>query len=111
MKTTKRIGDDGESRASHFLQTHGFEIIDRNWKTRYCEIDIIAKQNEVVYFVEVKTRKTDTYGTGLDYITPKKLEQMRFAAEMWVQANKWQGDYQLAAIGITGDDISFIDSI
>jgi len=51
-----------------------------------------------VYFIEVKYRKTDQFGSGLEYITPKKLQQMRFAAEMWLSQNDWGEDAMLAAI-------------
>jgi Holliday junction resolvase-like predicted endonuclease len=85
--------------------------VQLNWKTRLCEIDIVAQKQQVMYLIEVKYRRTSGQGYGLDYITPKKLEQMRFAAEIWAHNTKWRGSYQLAAIGIDGDEISFIDQL
>ncbi len=110
MNTTS-LGNTGEDLATEYLRAQGFKIIDRNWKTRYCEIDIIAEMQKTIYFVEVKTRKNTTYGGGLDYVTPKKLQQMQFAATMWVQTNDWKGSYQLAAISVDANVITFVDDI
>jgi Holliday junction resolvase-like predicted endonuclease len=95
-------GHEAEQRAAEFLKTLGFVIRNLNWRTRVCEIDIIAEKANVIYFVEVKYRQTAKQGMGLDYITPKKLRQMGFAAEVWVQENGWNGAYELAAIELAG---------
>lgn len=104
-------GRAAEARAADHLRQHGFKIVAQNWRTRLCEIDIIAQKAKVIYFVEVKYRSTGAQGSGLDYITPRKLKQMRFAAESWVHAHGWSGPYQLAAIAVDGDELSFLDSI
>ncbi len=111
MITNYQAGHSAEIKASDYLKQHGFKIIELNWKTKYCEIDIIAKKNNVVYFVEVKYRKTHKQGFGLEYITPKKIRQMSFAADMWVSNAGWSGEYQLAAIGIDGEAITFLDEL
>lgn len=97
------IGNQAEDAAALYLQEKGYAILSRNWRTRVCEIDIVAKKNRVVYFVEVKYRSSNSQGGGLDYITPKKLQQMSFAAENWVQEQKYSGDYQLSAIEVSRD--------
>lgn len=109
--TNYQSGHDAEKTAATYLQKQGFKIRELNWKTKYCEIDIVAERKKVVYFVEVKARKTAFQGSGLDYITPKKLQQMRFAAEMWVQTNQWKGDYRLAAVAIDDLEITFLDEL
>ncbi len=57
---TRSIGNDGENRAVKFLQDKGYSIIDRNWRTRTGEIDIIAYKNETIVFIEVKTLPNGT---------------------------------------------------
>jgi Holliday junction resolvase-like predicted endonuclease len=104
-------GHLAEKRAADYLKVQGFKILELNWKTRYCEIDIVVEKGSVVYFVEVKYRQTDKQGYGLDYITPRKLKQMQFAAEVWVQTRHWQGGYQLAAVGIDAEYVTFVDTI
>lgn len=82
--TTRQIGDKGEQAAADWLTAHGHEIVARNWRTRYCEIDIVSVKGEVLYFTEVKYRKNDDFGDGLAAITAKKQRQMRFAAELFL---------------------------
>jgi uncharacterized protein (TIGR00252 family) len=104
-------GNAAESRAAAYLQMQGYKIIDRNWRTRYCEIDIVAEKNKTVWFVEVKFRTSSSQGAGYEYVTPKKLQQMRFAAEMWVQSHNWNGDYSLAVISVDQEIITFLDEL
>ena len=105
-KTTKpkilTAGSLAEEKAAIFLAGKGFDIIEKNWRTRWCEIDIVARKNNTIYLVEVKYRKQLAQGSGLEYITKVKQQQMAFAAEFWVHKNKWPGDYRLAAVEITG---------
>ena len=82
--TTRQIGDKGEQAAADWLMARGHEIVARNWRTRYCEIDIVSVKGEVLYFTEVKYRKNDDFGDGLAAITAKKQRQMRFAAELFL---------------------------
>ena len=82
--TTRQIGDKGEQAAADWLAADGHEIVARNWRTRYCEIDIVSVKDEVLYFTEVKYRKNDDFGDGLAAITAKKQRQMRFAAELFL---------------------------
>lgn len=100
--STAEIGKKAEAVAADYLKKQGFSVKTQNWRTRRCEIDIVAIKEDVVYFVEVKYRKSSTWGGGLDAITSKKLEQMTFAAQLWVQNNSWQGDYRLLAISASG---------
>ncbi len=111
MSTNYTHGHDAEEVATNYLKAQGFKILDVNWKTKLCEIDIVAQNNNVAYLVEVKYRKTADQGHGLDYITPKKLKQMQFAAELWVRNNSWQDQYQLAVIEVTGDDYTVTEFV
>ena len=112
--TTFDTGRQAEATAAAFLRTQGYQIVAQNWRTRSCEVDIVASKDSVVYCVEVKFRSSDRQGMGLDYVTPKKLQQMQYAAEMWTAAAAWDGDYRLAAIEVGGDPpkvTAFIDDI
>lgn len=109
--TNYASGHAAEKQAATYLVKHGFKIRELNWKTRYCEIDIVAEKDKTVWFVEVKSRKNNSHGYGYEYVTPKKLRQMQFAAEMWVQTNNWNGDYRLAVVSIDNDEISLIDEL
>jgi ribonuclease HII len=101
--TTKQIGDSGEQTAESYLIEHGHTVLERNWKTRYCEIDIVSQKDDTVYFTEVKYRRNALQGGGLGAITPQKLKQMKFAAEFYTTVNKLQTDsLKLAVISVTG---------
>jgi Holliday junction resolvase-like predicted endonuclease len=102
-------GHNAEKRAAKYLESRGFRVHELNWKNRYCEIDIVAEKDKVAYLAEVKYRRTAKQGHGFEYITPRKLKQMRFAAEMWVQAHQWTGDYSLLVMSMDGDTITLID--
>ena len=99
---TSAIGRRAEQVAAAFLVRKGCEIVARNWRTKYCEIDVVAFRDATVFFCEVKYRSRSAQGNGLDYITPAKLRQMQFAADLWVHMHQWPGDYELCAIEVSG---------
>ncbi len=106
-------GEAAEDEVVKYLQKQGFKIIDQNWKTKWCEIDIIALKDEVLHFVEVKYRWSGDHGGGFNYITAKKLQKMDLAARSWVEINGWEDEHILSAAEVSGDDfqIDFIEEI
>jgi Holliday junction resolvase-like predicted endonuclease len=107
MNTTG-LGTQAEQLVTEELLRQGYELIARNWKRRVCEIDIIASKDRVVVFVEVKFRSSLAQGRGLDYITAKKLKQLKFAAEIWVNENNWTGDCRLLAASVRNEEGGFM---
>lgn len=102
--TTRAIGNGSEDVAAQELVRQGHAILERNWKTKYCEVDIVSKKDDVLYFTEVKHRKNDKAGDGLAAITPKKLNQMKFAARLYAHNSSMNNvDMQLLAIATTGN--------
>lgn len=101
-QTITTNGQRAETAAATYLQGLGYEIVERNWKTKWCEIDIIATKDHIVHFIEVKYRTTARQGAGLDYITRSKQRQMHFAAELWSAKAKWRGESRLSAAQISG---------
>ncbi len=103
-ETTLSIGAASEAAAARELQRLGHDIIERNWKTKYCEIDIISKKRKIYYFTEVKHRKNDSLGDGIAAITDKKLNQMRYAAKFYAHVKQLSDtDMTLMAISTTAD--------
>jgi putative endonuclease len=99
MKGTQNqvIGRRGESFAAEYLQEKGYTILERNYRTPHGEIDLIASVGEVIAFVEVKTRKSNSLGPPEISITPRKIEHMHHAAEYFIQqhpemTNDWRLD-------------------
>jgi uncharacterized protein (TIGR00252 family) len=100
--STTTTGRAAEAAAARFLEHKGCHVVARNWRTRECEIDIIAERAGIVYFCEVKYRRTTRQGSGLAYITPRKVQQMHFAARQWMAIHDQQQGYQLSAIEVSG---------
>ena len=109
--TTTSIGRLAEKIASEYLKQKGHNIISLNWRTRFCEIDIVSKKNNIVYFSEVKYRKDPTWGDGLDAIGYKKQQQMELATRFWASINNHDGDMQLLAINMSGTPPTIVDII
>ncbi len=99
--TTRSIGQASEAAAAEYLQSLGHTIVARNWRTKWCEIDIISKQANTLHFTEVKHRKNDTAGDGIAAITKRKQRQMAFAAEVYA-AHHPGYDLRLGVISTTG---------
>lgn len=113
MNSTQ-AGQQAEAAAAAYLTAHGFTILERNYRTPRCEVDIIARKGSCLHFVEVKYRVRSGQGAGLDYITAKKQRQMRYAAETWLHEHSWRGEATLSAVEVTGVDFEvgeFIESI
>jgi len=101
--TTKVIGDTAEGIAVEYLEELGHTILERNWKTRFCEIDIISIKDSTFYFSEVKYRKTPHQGGGLEAITSNKQHQMKFAAQYYEATKKLKDtSMKLIAIAMSG---------
>ncbi|MDB5232241.1 MAG: YraN family protein [Chitinophagaceae bacterium] len=69
MNWNKDIGNKGEDIAANHLQQLGFEILERNWRFRKWEVDIIASKGKLLHFIEVKTRTNLNYGRPEESIT------------------------------------------
>lgn len=110
MKTTEQ-GQAAEQTVADLLSQNGFEVVDRNWKTKVCEIDVVAEKDKVIYFVEVKFRSNEAQGVGFEYITAQKLKRMNFAANVWTQNYNWAGDFRLMAASVSGSDCQNIQII
>lgn len=99
---TATQGQAAELAVAELLSSKGYKILARNWKTKICEIDIIAKKTGIVHFVEVKYRAGAEQGSGLEHITPQKLNQIKFAVRVWCQNYNWDGDCRLLGAEVSG---------
>jgi len=102
VKTPKQQGDAAELATVQYLQQKGHDILARNWRTKWCEIDIVSGYGSELYFTEVKYRRQDNQGGGIAAITPKKLQQMTFAAELFMASHRSDLQPRLAVADVTG---------
>lgn len=85
MSDSRRsLGQSGEKIAADFLQGRGYAILARNYRRRTGEIDIIAREGEMLVFIEVKTRSGGTYGSPAAAITPRKQRQISRTAQYYL---------------------------
>lgn len=110
MTSKSQHGNFGEDIAAAHLAQHGYRVIDRNFRTRFGEIDLIAVNERYLLFVEVKTRAKNARVSGLEAVTPAKQAKLRAAAEEYLQrmathddmAEKWPR-FDVIAIETAGD--------
>lgn len=81
------FGKIGESYAAHLLKSKGYSIIARNYKTHLAEIDLIAQKANILFFVEVKTRKSMKYGLPQEAVNSKKLAKIKLAGYQYLKEN------------------------
>lgn len=79
----QRLGKLGEDLASTYLRKHGYRILERNFKRRYGELDIIALSGTILVFVEVKTRIGRSFGLPEEAVTPRKLREVVKTAQFY----------------------------
>lgn len=91
MNVRQSLGRYGEDRAAIYLQDRGYEIIDRNWRSRAGEIDLVARDRDRIIFVEVKTRNGCGYGHPFEAITQEKVARMRRLAADWCSSKQISG--------------------
>ena len=88
MSSRKELGNAGEEFVANYLQSKNYEILARNFRFgRTAEVDIIAKVNDIIVFVEVKTRNNKKYGTPAESVTLKKQQKIITAAIKFLQDN------------------------
>lgn len=99
--STITTGDLGETLACQYLQKLGYKILERNYRIRGGEIDIVAKEGETLVFVEVKTRYSHDYGLPVESITPWKIKYLLKTARFYVQKINWgEKEYRLDFISV-----------
>ena len=108
------LGRSGEDIAAPWYEDHGFEVLERNWQRREGEVDLIARKGRTVAFCEVKTRTSDTYGTGAESVLPAKQRRIRRLASRWLaeltpSSGRALVDLRFDVISITAGEIEVIE--
>jgi putative endonuclease len=80
-------GEDAELACCHYLKKQGLNLVTTNFQCRHGEIDIIMLDKKTLVFIEVRFRKNDLFGGGLESITPSKQNKLRKTAELYLQKN------------------------
>lgn len=109
MAKHNQTGFWGEQHAANFLKQLGYQILEQNWKYGKAEIDIIAmppdNERQIIVFVEVKTRKSNTFGFPEQSISKKKQQLLTNAASAYCEQMQWKNDVRFDIIAITINEI------
>lgn len=84
MSTTSELGVHGERVAVAFLTDRGLRVLDRNWRCREGELDIVAREGDALVFCEVKTRRGIGFGHPVEAVTADKQRRLRILAHRWL---------------------------
>jgi len=96
-----KTGAAGEQIATHYLAQQGYTILERNYRFKKAEIDIIARKEKILLFVEVKTRRAQKFGYPEESVNAKKEALFLLAAEEYIFLINWQSDIRFDIISIT----------
>lgn len=88
MTTTAELGRHGEDLAAEYLTARGLVVLDRNWRCREGELDIVATDRSRLIIVEVKTRSGTGYGVPAEAVTPLKATTIRRVTAAWLAAHR-----------------------
>ena len=102
-------GNIAEDKAVLFLEERGYLIVERNFYSRFGEIDIIASRDGVLHFVEVKSG--EDYEVAVQNITPSKVRKLIKTADVYMKKNSLDLEYMFDAVIVTPSEISLIENI
>lgn len=109
---TKNFGNTGEIMARKFLEKQGVKILATNFHARSGEVDIIAQDDELILFVEVKARRSQKFGTAIESVDDKKIAKIVAAGEQWLLKNSLaQTDWRVDVITIDNGELRLIKGI
>lgn len=109
MALHNELGVIGEHLAEEYLKSVGYEIIERNWRSSNYEIDVIASKNNVLHFIEVKTRSSDSFGYPEENVDRRKLHCLISAGDDYLQQHShWKRiQFDILAITLKGDKAAY----
>ncbi|WP_304545644.1 YraN family protein [Sulfurimonas microaerophilic] len=106
---SREKGRVAEDKATVFLEENGYEIIERNFYSRFGEIDIIVRKERVLHFVEVKSG--DDYESAIANITPTKLSRIIKTANVYMKKHNTECDFTFDALVVTLDEVVLVENI
>lgn len=108
MAEHNELGKFGEELAMEFLQKNGYEILETNWTFQKAEIDIIAKKENTLAIVEVKTRSSIEFGLPQDFVKPKKIQLLVKAVDAYVNKKELDIEVRFDIIAIHKEGKAFV---
>jgi putative endonuclease len=103
-------GKWGEDLAARWYVTHGYEVVDRNWRSTTGELDLVACAGSVVVFCEIKTRASDRFGSPEAAVGRAKQRRLRLLAAEWLSLHDRHGAIRFDVAAITGVRIEVFEA-
>jgi putative endonuclease len=100
MNEAHELGKKGETLAKNYLSQKNITVLHSNWRWQKAEIDIIAEHNKQIVFIEVKTRRSSRFGNPSEFVSNKKQDLMRDAAEAYLEQHNLTNEIRFDIIGI-----------
>jgi putative endonuclease len=105
------VGRLGENIAKNYLKKNGYEIIEQNYRTKYAEIDLIAKYKKLLVFIEVRTKIGENFGSPEDTLNKKKIDKFVKNCFAYIYCKKQGQNYRIDAICIVINKAKGIEKI
>ncbi len=99
----KKLGRWGESVAAHHLEAKGYQIVERNWRCRHGEIDLVAQAGDELVFVEVKTRRGRAMGAPEEALTPHKSRKLMQLGQLYTAEKELDVDWRIDLVAVELD--------
>ena len=106
---SREKGNIAEDKAVDFLLKNGFAVVERNFYSRFGEIDIITSKDETLHFVEVKSGLN--YEAAIQNITPKKLSKFIKTVDVYLKKNALEVDYMIDALIVSDEGVELVENI
>jgi putative endonuclease len=94
----RSLGAAGELAAAQWYEARGWTVLDRNWRVREGELDLVLARDATVVFCEVKTRRSNRFGAPVEAVTPRKQQRLRHLAASWLAQRRERGGVAAAAL-------------
>lgn len=107
MAHHNELGKKGEQLAVNFLLKENYKIVERNYRFDKAEVDIIAKKDDILAIIEVKTRSTKDFGDPQDFVKPKQIKNLVKAVNEYVIENKLETEVRFDIIAVVKEKNGF----
>ncbi len=108
------LGAFGEERAARWYEDRGYQVLERNWRRREGELDLVVRKGTTVVFCEVKARTSDRYGTGAEAVVASKQRRIRRLAARWLSeitpaAGRASVEVRFDVVSVTGGGLEVVE--
>lgn len=97
----------GESMAREYLESLGYIFIVANYRYKHCEIDLLMLDSTTLVVVEVKTRESNYWNRAAEAVSKKKIENLKFAVNHWIESTNFEGDVRFDIVEVHGTYSSY----